>query len=161
MDTELGTEIEEVLAPICQAHGVELVDVRKLREPSGLVLRIILDRQRADGGDGSGITLDDCTVVSRDASAALDVRDDLLSGRYRLEVSSPGPERPLARRADFERFAGRRVELRARRPVDGRRKFHGTLLGVEDDNIRVQEGEDILEVPWDLITRAHLSESSD
>ncbi|NOY89945.1 MAG: ribosome maturation factor RimP [Deltaproteobacteria bacterium] len=156
MDTALGTPLEELLAPICHAHGVELVDVRKLREPAGAVLRVILDRPRPEGALGSTISLQDCSAVSRDASAALDVRDDLLSGHYRLEVSSPGPERPLVRRADFERFAGRPVSVRTQLPVGGQRHFQGTLLGLVEDEVRVDQDGDMAAIPWDLITRAHL-----
>jgi len=156
MDTALGTPLEELLAPICHAHGVELVDVRKLREPAGAILRIILDRPRPDGGEGSGITLEDCAAVSRDASAALDVRDDLLSGAYRLEVSSPGPERPLVRRDDFERFTGRQVMVRTQMPVAAQRRFQGKLLGLVDEEVQLDLDGSPIAIPFDLITRAHL-----
>jgi len=162
MDTALGTPLEELLTPICQAHGVELVDVRKLREPNGLVLRVILDRPRAEGQLGSAITLQDCTSVSRDASAALDVRDDLLAGNYRLEVSSPGPERPLVRREDFDRFAGCLVHIGTQIPVDQRRNFQGKLSGLVDDEVRLllEDSGEAVAIPWDFITRAHLVDAS-
>src|SRR5689334_12618316 len=100
------SRLEALAAPVCAAHGVELVDIRFNREPGGAVLRVFIDRERPEGTAG-GVSLEDCQGVSRDLSTALDVDEDLIAGAYRLEVSSPGVERPLVKARDFERYAGR------------------------------------------------------
>ncbi|MBW2404104.1 MAG: ribosome maturation factor RimP [Deltaproteobacteria bacterium] len=120
---QLVNALEPLIDPICRAHGVELVVVRCLREPAGVVIRVIIDRDSPGAEVGSGISLEDCTGVSRDVSTSLDVHDDLFpSGGYRLEVSSPGLARPLVKLSDFERFSGREVEVRTRAPIERQRR---------------------------------------
>ena len=106
------TALLAVIEPVCQAHGVELVDASFVREPGGAILRVLIDRARGEGPSevpGSGVSLADCQGVSRDLSVALDVHQDVTpSGRYRLEVGSPGLDRPLVKRSDFEPFADAR-----------------------------------------------------
>ncbi len=158
--------LEAVVQPICRALGLELIDVRIAREPGGAVLRILIDRERPPGAPlhEGGVSLDDCTDVSRDLSTALDVSDEgsrgPLSGRYRLEVSSPGVDRPLVKLADFARFVGETVKLSTRTPVatpaGERRKLQGTLLGVSGTQVRVsQDGHEVL-VPHAGIVKANL-----
>jgi len=151
-------KLEQIVVPVCLAHGVTLVDARLVPERGGAVLRVLIDRDRgpAEEWDGSGVSLDDCTAVSRDLSAALDVHEDLLPAGYRLEVSSPGLERPLVTLADFERFAGREARVRTRERIGDRRQFHGTLLGVEEGAVRIEDGGSVLSIPHELITRANL-----
>lgn len=143
--------------PVCRAHGVELVQLRVTagRGGQGLV-QVIIDRERPDGGDGSGVTLEDCTSVSRDLSTALDVHEELIPGSYRLEVSSPGLERPLVRLADFERFKGREAEIRVKTPREGRRKFQGKLLGVAGEEIEIEQDGSPVRIPHEQIDRANL-----
>ncbi|MCA9578442.1 MAG: ribosome maturation factor RimP [Polyangiales bacterium] len=161
-DTLIST-LESIVEPVCSAHGVELVEVRHVPQKDGAVVRITIDRARVDGKDGSDITLTDCTDVSRDVSAALDVHEDVLPGAYHLEVSSPGLERPLVKPADFERFAGREVSVRTLVPLEGtkQRKFQGDLKGFA----RSEDGAEFVElnvngselrIPFDSITQAHL-----
>src|SRR4029079_1109622 len=99
--------------------GVELCDRRSIQE-RGLTLQVLIERPgQADGQ--SGVSLADCQAVSRDLLTVLDVEDDELIKRsaYRLEVGSPGIERPLITRRDFERFAGREIRVRTSRPISG------------------------------------------
>lgn len=163
---ETPAALEAIVLPICRALGLELVDVRIAREPGGAVLRVLIDRERPPGVPlhESGVSLDDCTDVSRDLSTALDVSEEgsrgPLSGRYRLEVSSPGVDRPLVKLADFARFAGETVKLTTRTPIatpaGERRKFQGTLLGVSGTQIRLtQDGHEVL-VPHAGIIKANL-----
>ena len=109
-----------LLAPCVEALGYELADLELKRESRGQVLRLFIDQE-------SGIALDDCELVSGQVSALLDVEDPI-PGHYNLEVSSPGLDRKLAKPEHFDRFAGRRVQIRMRRGHDGRRNFGGTLL---------------------------------
>jgi ribosome maturation factor RimP len=83
----------------------------------------------AERADGSPVTVDDCAAISRALSPVLEAADPF-AGAYTLEVSSTGIDRPLVRRADFERFAGHDAEIVARAPVEGRRRFGGRLLGL-------------------------------
>lgn len=136
---------------------MELVDVRYLREPKGAVIRVIIDRNLPGVEVGSGVSLEDCTGVSRDLSAALDVHDDLLpSGHYRLEVSSPGLERPLVKLKDFERFSGREVKVRTQTPIERQRRFRGKLLRVVDQSIEIDQDGKILLIPHADIAQANL-----
>ena len=155
--SQLEGSLEQLIDPICRAHGVELVDVRYLREPGGAVIRVIIDREVPGLEVGSGVSLEDCTAVSRDASTALDVHDDLLpAGGYRLEVSSPGLERPLVKLADFERFAGREVKVKTRTPIDKQRRFRGRLVGVVGQSVELEEGDKVIHIPHEDIAQANL-----
>jgi ribosome maturation factor RimP len=154
---QLVNALEPLIDPICRAHGVELVDVRCLREPAGMLIRVIIDRDVPDVEVGSGVSLEDCTYVSRDLSTALDVHEDLLpSGAYRLEVSSPGLERPLVKLADFERFSGREVKVRTHSPIERQRRFRGKLLRVVDQSIELDQDGKVLLIPHADIVQANL-----
>lgn len=155
--------IEEIAEPVCRAHGVELVDVQWTMDRGGPVLRVLIDRERPDmqpGEPGSGVSIDDCQAVSRDLSTALDVHERVVpSARYRLEVSSPGLDRPLTKRRDYERFAGREIKVQTRVPLPGtadRKKVQGVLVGLDGDVVRIEEGSTKWEVPFADIVKANL-----
>lgn len=174
LDDPQNSALTAVIEPVCAAHGVELVDVSVSREPGGAVLRVLIDRERPElAGDegappqpGSGVSLSDCQAVSRDLSVALDVNEAVAPKiRYRLEVSSPGLDRPLTRRRDFERFAGHEVRVQTRAPLaedkspegaGARRKFQGVLRGLEGEEVRVEDGSASFRIPLAAIARAHL-----
>ncbi len=160
-------KIESLIEPICSAHGLELVLVR-LSQGKGAVLQVLIDREFAapqkDGvavEHGSGVTVDDCKLVSRDVSTLLDLHEELLPGRYHLEVSSPGLDRPLVRLHDFVRFAGKEIKVEVRPPLGERKRFHGTLLGVDGNDIRLleppasDEGTEV-RIPHPQITKANV-----
>ena len=154
-DTNQLEQLRALVAPICQAHGLELVDVRFVTD-HGAVLRVLIERP-ADSTSQSGVSLADCQAVSRDLSTLLDVEHEALPrGSYRLEVSSPGLERPLLSRRDFERFAGREVDVRTNRPFAGRRRLQGMLRGVEGDGVKLDVGGQELMVPLTEIAKANL-----
>ena len=121
MNTETDWRIAELLRPSLTHLGVELVDVRWSGRGRGAVLRVIIDR-------AGGVTLDDCERVSNAASAVLDAADPIPS-TYRLEVSSPGAERPLRSVDDWRNALGRRVNVRLR-SGEGERVLEGTLLSL-------------------------------
>ncbi|MDQ3033318.1 MAG: ribosome maturation factor RimP [Myxococcota bacterium] len=114
----------------------------------------------------SGVSVEDCQHVSRDLSTALDVHERAVpGGRYRLEVSSPGLDRPLVKRRDFERFAGHDVKVQTRAPLEDatedpgappRRKVQGVLRGLDGDVVRIEEGSRTFEVPFDEIVKANV-----
>ncbi|MDD9945378.1 MAG: ribosome maturation factor RimP [Myxococcales bacterium] len=148
--------LRELINPVCAAHGVDLVDARFAHD-RGAVLRVLIERPGADPATGAGVTLADCQAVSRELSAVLDGDEtNVPKGAYRLEVGSPGVERPLFRRADYERFVGREVKLQCQRPVHGRRRFSGRLSGFEEDQVVIEGEGEVFRVPHELVTKAHL-----
>jgi ribosome maturation factor RimP len=153
-----AAQLEALVVPVCQAQGVDLVQVRHLREPEGTVLRVFIELPGAEtAAPGVGVTLEDCRRVSRALSEVLDADELLIPGQYRLEVSSPGIERPLVKPVDFERYAGREVQVSTKTPVEGRKNFSGTLGGLRGDQVllRDSKGED-LALPLDEVAKAHL-----
>src|SRR3546814_4663846 len=117
-----AAEVERLIGPAIAAMGYDIVRV-ELSGGDRLRLQIMAERQ-SDGG----MSVEDCTQVSRAAAAILDVEDPIDSA-YILEVSSPGIDRPLTRLADFDRFAGFEARVETALPIDGRRRFRGRLLG--------------------------------
>jgi ribosome maturation factor RimP len=101
------------------------------------------------------MTVDDCADLSRAISAVLDVEDPL-PGSYLLEVSSPGMDRPLVRIGDFERFAGYEARIETGRPIDGRKRFRGKLLGVSQGIVKIALDGAQAEVPFEDIAAAKL-----
>lgn len=136
---------------LCDDIGLELVHLEYLRDRGGRIMRLYIDKP-------GGVTLEDCAQVSRELSDLLDVRLPEL-GPYHLEVSSPGPNRPLSRPADFDRFRGQRVKIRTRAPIDGRRNFSGTLEGMADGAVRVNLGRGTVAIALEAISKAHLTDS--
>jgi ribosome maturation factor RimP len=146
----VATKIESLLAPTLEALGYGIVRVQ-FTSGKRATLQIMAERT-----DGVAMSVDDCAEISRAASAVLDVEDPIPSA-YSLEVSSPGIDRPLTRRDDFARFAGFEAKLETDRLLDGRKRFKGRLLGIDDENtIRVRDGEVEYAVPYDAISKAKL-----
>ncbi len=154
-DSEQHRKLSAIIEPICSAHGLALVEV-SFTGQHGRVLQVLIERP--DQSDGrSGVSLEDCQAVSRDLSTTLDVEGEaLLPGAYRLEVSSPGLDRPLVARRDYERFAGREVHLRTSHPVGGRRRLQGVLRGIEGDIVKLNVSGEELGVPLADIAKANL-----
>ena len=151
--------IQSLAEDMLKSMGMELVEAQYRREKGGFVLRLFIDRLPETEGPqegplGSGITLDDCVEVSRQFGRLLDV-EDIIPGKYNLEVSSPGLNRPLTRPEHFTRFAGRNVTVRAMFE-DGRRKIKGRLLGLSDGQVELEIKDGTLTVPWDRIERVQL-----
>ncbi len=147
--SELPRRIERMLAPSLAAMGYEIVRVQ-LSGGRSPTLQLMVERAM-----GGPVTLDDCTAISRTASALLDVEDPL-SGSYTLEVSSPGIDRPLVREKDFERFAGYEAKIETATPLEGRRRFRGRLLGLAGGMVRIALPEGAVDLPFDAIVKARL-----
>jgi ribosome maturation factor RimP len=147
--TELLERIEGMIAPALESMGYEIVRVQ-LTGAQRVALQVMAERK-----DGTAMTVDDCTDISRTVSALLDVEDPV-PGPYALEVSSPGIDRPLVKKRDFERFAGFEVRIETQRPIEGRRRFRGKLLGVSHDIVRIALPEGEQRVPLAEIHRAKL-----
>jgi ribosome maturation factor RimP len=121
--------------PVVAAHGLEGVELIWNTDQRGWKLVVTLERPGATQS-GAGVTLDDCTEVSRDLSAALDA-SDVVPGAYRLEVGTPGVERKLYSLSDYRRFKGQRAKIKCSEPILGQWTLIGELLGV-DEQQRVQ-----------------------
>ncbi len=141
--------IEAMIAPSLEAMGYSVVRISFTggRRPT---LQIMAERR-----DDKAMTVDDCATVSHTVSALLDVADPIASA-YFLEISSPGIDRPLVRRDDYERFAGFEAKIELQKPLDGRRRFRGRLAGLEDDNVKLMIGADTKLLPLSAIARAKL-----
>ncbi|MBI5969654.1 MAG: ribosome maturation factor RimP [Deltaproteobacteria bacterium] len=120
----IADRVKAIAGPITASLGMELVAVEAAVEHGRRLMRVYIDKPE-------GVTLDDCADVSMELGLALDVADPI-NERYVLEVSSPGLDRPLIKEGDYIRFAGRKVRLRTKAPVEGRRNFKATIVGAKD-----------------------------
>ncbi len=142
-------EIRQLLEPTIAHMGYELYGLRQMG-PGGRTLQIVIDRR-------DGVTLDDCERVSQVAGPLLDQADLIGGGRYNLEVSSPGAERPLRDRAEYERFTGHRVNVRHRTGAT-EAVIEGTLVSVDDGGIAVLARTlDEVRISWTDILAARLA----
>ncbi|MEX0731878.1 MAG: ribosome maturation factor RimP [Aquisalimonadaceae bacterium] len=144
----ISETLTSLVEPVVTAMGYELVGVEYHPGRRDGLLRIYIDTE-------TGVTLDDCTRVSHQISGLLDVEDPI-PGRYRLEISSPGLDRPLIKPADFERFAGAQVRVKLNDLWEGRRKIHGTLNGLQDGHVLIEEEGVVHAVPLDRIDKSNL-----
>ncbi len=129
-ETGLAARVAVVIEPSIQAAGFRLVRVKVTGE-AGCTVQVMAERP-----DGS-MSVEDCEAVSRLISPLLDVEDPI-ERAYRLEISSPGIDRPLVRRSDFTRWAGHRAKVELTMPLAGRKRFNGTLLGLEGEAARLR-----------------------
>jgi ribosome maturation factor RimP len=129
-ETGIAARVAALAEPALEASGYRLVRVRVSGE-LGCTVQVMAERP-----DGS-MLIDDCEAASRTLSAVLDAADPI-ERAYRLEVSSPGIDRPLVRRSDFDRFAGHVVKIEMHVPAEGRKRFRGTLLGTEGEAARLR-----------------------
>ena len=146
-----------LLEPPIEALGFELLEIELAQGGrGGGVLRLYIDRPGASAAEkGSGVTVDDCATVSFAVSQVLEMEDPI-KGNYTLEVSSPGIERVLRKRAHFERFLGERVFAELKVPLEGRRRFVGRLKSVEGGSIVVDVDGQMHELPLERIHKARL-----
>jgi ribosome maturation factor RimP len=149
--TELERRIEGIVGPAAEGLGYELVRVMLAGGGRDGRLQIMAERL-----DGAPMTVEDCERLSRSVSAILDVEDPI-PGAYTLEVSSPGIDRPLLRRKDWERWTGHLARIELGEPLDGRKRFKGVLLGLEGDEVRVrlEDGAEV-RLPLARVARAKL-----
>ena len=143
----------QMMEPVVEALGYELVDVEFAQSGRSGVLRLYIDKPRVDAG--AGVTVDDCARVSHAVSEQLEVEDPI-PGHYSLEVSSPGFDRVLRKRAHFERFIGERIFVELKLPLNGRRRFAGPLRALTEDSVVVEvDGQDYT-LPLERIQKAKL-----
>ena len=122
---------EELLTPIVEGYGFELVDVEYVKEAGNWYLRGYIDKP-------GGITVNDCEAVSRVFSDKLD-ENDFIEDSYIMEISSPGLDRPLKKEKDFERSMGKLVEIRTYRPIEMQKEFCGVLSAYDESSVTIEE----------------------
>ncbi len=123
-------KLTELLKPAVEETGKTLLGIEYLSAGNNSVLRLFIDHE-------NGINVDDCAEVSRQVGALLDVEDPI-SSEYSLEVSSPGVDRPLFELAHFQEVIGETVNVKLSMPLNGRRKFKGPLVAIENDTLIVE-----------------------
>jgi ribosome maturation factor RimP len=136
--------VEELVTPYCQNAGLELVDVEFVKEGPYRYLRVMIDKE-------GGVSLDDCSEVSKFLNKKLDERDPI-EENYFLEVTSPGVERELKKAEDFERFSGSMVQAKLYQPISGEKLIKGILKGIVDNTVQIERNGQIVEIPKDKIS---------
>lgn len=141
-------QLHALIAPVAASLGCELWGLEYLTQGRYTTLRIYIDRE-------GGVSLEDCEKVSRQVSSVMDVEDPI-DTEYTLEVSSPGMDRPLYTLAQYARYIGENINVRLRLARDGRRKFKGTILAIEGEEVRmaVEDKEYVLSL--DAIDKANI-----
>ena len=145
----IEARVQEIAERVAIDHGLELVHAEVAGPDNKPIVRVFIDKPQ-------GVTHDDCSEVSTHLGTILDV-EDFIHASYTLEVSSPGLERGLYKRADYERFSGSNAKLKTRQPIGGQRNFRGRLLGLEGDEVIFDDRTNgRVQIPLDLITKANL-----
>jgi ribosome maturation factor RimP len=142
-------KIKDVAQPLCQAENFELVHLEYVTGDRENIVRLFLDKT-------GGITLDDCIYVSRQLGDLIDVQIEDI-GSYRLEVSSPGPNRPLNKKEDFLRFKGERVKIQTTELIENQKNFTGILEIINDDSVVIAVDGKKVEIKDHAISKAILA----
>jgi len=145
---KIAAEVKDLAEPLCESEGLELVYVEYQPEAGGMILRLYIDKPK-------GVTIDDCIYISRQLGDILDVNLEG-AGAYRLEVSSPGSDRPIWKKSHFNRFKGSVARIRTCRPFNGQKNFKGVLLGISDETVKLMVDNKNVAIPFKEITRARL-----
>jgi ribosome maturation factor RimP len=145
----VAERVREIAEQAAIDQGVELVHAEVAGPEGRPIMRVFIDKP-------NGVTHEDCSAVSLQLGTTLDV-EDFIHSAYTLEVSSPGLERGLYKRADYERFAGSQAKIKARNPIKGQRNFRGLIIGVDDNQVIFEDRTSgRLEIPVDEIVKANL-----
>jgi ribosome maturation factor RimP len=138
----------DLIEPLVEGLGYECVGIEYNPHPKNGLLRIYIDGPK-------GVLLEDCSKVSHQISGVLDVEDPI-SGNYDLEVSSPGTEKPFFKISQFEEFIGHSVTINLFKPINKQRKVVGQIEKVDGDIVRLQLGEQSLDIPLRAMSKARL-----
>jgi len=147
----VARRIEALLDPLCTAENFEFVSVELLSDSGDTIVRICIDKP-------GGVNIDDCAHMNRQIGDLMDVHFDEM-GAYRLEVSSPGPNRILNKAADYDRFSGKRIKLEVMEPIQGRRKFTGLLQGICEEVVTILVDQEAVKIRYEQIGKARLAGS--
>lgn len=147
---DIPDSLRALIEPVVDEHDCELVDVEVTRPRGPGLLRIVVDSRAGDGR----VSIERCAAISRELSTLLDTTD-FMPGAYRLEVSSPGLDRVLAREKDFEAAIGREIRAQTRRPLDGRKRYRGRLVSFEAGIVRMEVDGELAVIPFEEIEKAN------
>ncbi len=148
-EQSIADRVQEIAERVAIDHGLELVHAEVAGPDNNPIVRVFIDKPQ-------GVTHDDCSEVSIHLGTILDV-EDFIHSSYTLEVSSPGLNRGLYKRSDYERFAGSDAKLKTRAPIDGQRNFRGSLLGLDGDDVLFDDRTSgKVRIPFETITKANL-----
>ncbi|MEE9397183.1 MAG: ribosome maturation factor RimP [Methylococcales bacterium] len=145
---QVPVRLTTLIEPIVTGLGYEFVGIEYNPHHLNGLLRVYIDSK-------NGIVVDDCSKVSHQLSGVMDVEDPI-PGNYRLEVSSPGLDRPLFTQESFGRFMNRQVNMTLLAPIQKQKKIKGKLCGLEGDVVLIQTEAQLLEIPFDSIAKARL-----
>lgn len=149
--TPLENRIAEIARPAAQDLGLDIVCVKILGEGGGMNVQVMAENPKT-----RNLGVEDCTKLSRALSALLDVEDPI-TGSYRLEVSSPGIDRPLVRLEDFETYKGFEAKLESDAPAEnGQKRFKGILRGVNGESVVIDTDQGTAEIPFHSLNKAKL-----
>ena len=147
-NTMITRQITDLIEPILDEFGFELVDVDYLSEHGRWVLRIYIDKV-------GGVSIDDCARISGELGDLIDIKE-IVRHEYVMEVSSPGLNRPLKKEADFIRVIGKKIKVKMTEPVNGRRNFAGYLKDVRDHILYIEDEGGLITLSWPEIDKANL-----
>lgn len=148
---DIPEALRAMIEPVVEEHGCALVDVEIARNRGTGLLRVTVDSESGDGR----VPVEQCAAISREVETLLDAADTM-PGAYKLEVSSPGLDRVLGRERDFEAVVGSEIKLRARRPIEGRKRFRGRLVSFESGVVKMEvDGEEAL-IPFEEVEKANM-----
>jgi ribosome maturation factor RimP len=142
------THLWELFEPVVSGMGYELIEIEHFPNPKHGVLRLYIDKE-------GGVNVEDCSSVSRQISALIDVEDPV-SGQFNLEISSPGLDRPLRRVKDFQRFTGSLVKIKTVVPMDGQRNFKGRLLKADEEVLVIETDTEEISMPMSAVDKARV-----
>lgn len=145
----IGERVEQIAVSVTERAGIEFVHCEIAGSKRNPTVRLVIDKP-------GGVSLEDCTQVSRDVEAVLD-REDFIPTAYVLEVSSPGIERELYSLADFEKYVGSEARVKTGKPVGGQRNFAGSIIAIDGGEIEFEDRTSgRVRIPYDLVAKANL-----
>lgn len=148
MSKSINPKLYSVIERVVTSEGLELVHCEFSGSGKYTALRVYIDKS-------DGVTHKDCGYISNQLGVVLDV-EDLIPHQYLLEVSSPGVDRGLYKKSDYERFAGQNIKLKTQQPIDSRKVFRGRLEGLQEEKIKLTDGKETWLIPFELVTSANI-----
>ena len=148
IESPLVLRLTQLVAPVVDDLGCELVELQFRREAAGWVLRLVIDHK-------NGIGIDDCARISREVAHLLEVEDPIEQA-YSLEVSSPGLDRPLKKERDFVRCKGKKAKVVVREPIDGQNQWIGLIEDATQESVTLRVDHGIIEIPFIRMKKARL-----
>jgi len=148
IESPLVQRLTQLVGPVVDDFGCELVELQFRREASGWVFRLVIDKE-------NGVGIDDCSRISREVAHLLEVEDPIEQS-YSLEVSSPGLDQPLKRERDFLRCKGKKAKVVVREAIDGQNQFIGLIEEVTQESVTMRTDQGIIEIPFARMKKARL-----